>query len=710
MGTRPRHAERPRIDPQLLENVLSSPQFVRSQRMCRFLKLLAERANQGNPEPLKETEIGVVVFDREVGYDPKLDSIVRTEANRLRRKLSEYYAGEGRSCENRLHLPLGRYELEVHRNLQPLPAIQPEAPPAAARSQRLLYVAAVVVTVALTAVVLRLLAVRPAQVPVATPLTYFPGRESQPAFSPEGSRVAYVWDGENNAIPAVYVQGLNAETPVRLTHSTDVESAPVWSPDSKSIAYLRRTAPDRNEIRRVRVDSPAGDDVIAMIAASPDATPGMTWSPDGEWLATAEPGASAKFRLVLISPRTGERKVFLDTDGRTSYLRPAFSPDGRRIAFERSTDTAISDVYVAEFPSGKMRAGTSGHAELSGLAWGGANELIVASGHEGMRSSLWRVPIGGTPVRLTQDASAASFPAVSRDGKLLAFTTGGVDVNVWKRRLDEPDGSVVGSAWLAASGLDSSPQWSPDGSQVAFRSSRTGSDEVWMAAADGQAAHRLTHFGGPVTGSPRWSPDGKWIALDSRAGGNSNIYVVAATGGEPRRITPEESNESLASWSRDGRAIYYNSDSTGVRSMFRRSWNGSDAGPRELIREHACAGWESPDGRYLYYVHSPGEPGLFRTPISGGAEEAVLPTLTPGMWGSWAFGKGGIFFVDWTAPHRKDAWAQVREESGTVRRLFPVASPVAFDGSVAVSPDGVWLAYSQVDRSGSDIQLIRDWR
>jgi len=210
MGTRPRHAERPRIDPQLLESVLRSPQFVRSQRMCRFLKLLAERANQGSPESLKETEIGVVVFDREVGYDPKVDSIVRTEANRLRRKLAEYYAGEGRPCEYRLYLPLGRYELELHPNLQPVNAVQPDVRPAPARPQRLLYVAVIVSGVMLAAVLLRLLAVRPAQVPVAKPLTYFPGRESQPAFSPDSSRVAYVWDGENNAVPAVYMQPLDS--------------------------------------------------------------------------------------------------------------------------------------------------------------------------------------------------------------------------------------------------------------------------------------------------------------------------------------------------------------------------------------------------------------------------------------------------------------------------------------------------------------------
>jgi hypothetical protein len=62
-----------------------------------------------------------------------------------------------------------------------------------------------------------------------------------------------------------------------------------------------------------------------------------------------------------------------------------------------------------------------------------------------------------------------------------------------------------------------------------------------------------------------------------------------------------------------------------------------------------------------------------------------------------------IYFVDWTNhAARKEAWAQLRDDSGNVRRLFPVSQPIAYDGSVAVSPDGAWMAYAQVDRSGRD--------
>src|SRR5262249_11308008 len=79
-----------------LERVLSSATFARSERLSRFLRFVVERDLEGEHAEIKESLIGVKVFARKPGYDPKQDSIVRTEAGRLRARLIEYYAREGR--------------------------------------------------------------------------------------------------------------------------------------------------------------------------------------------------------------------------------------------------------------------------------------------------------------------------------------------------------------------------------------------------------------------------------------------------------------------------------------------------------------------------------------------------------------------------------------------------------------------------------------
>jgi TolB-like protein len=92
-----------------LDRLLASAGFANAGRMSRFLKFVVDKTLAGEGERLKEYVIGIEVFDRDASYDPRLDSIVRVEAGRLRAKLAEYYAGQGRGDPIVLSLPKGGY-------------------------------------------------------------------------------------------------------------------------------------------------------------------------------------------------------------------------------------------------------------------------------------------------------------------------------------------------------------------------------------------------------------------------------------------------------------------------------------------------------------------------------------------------------------------------------------------------------------------------
>lgn len=94
---------------QQLERILGSAGFTRNKRMSRFLRLVVQRTLEGRDSELKESVIAVEVFGRKADYDPKLDSVVRTEAGRLRARLTEYYNGEGTSDSVLIELPKGGY-------------------------------------------------------------------------------------------------------------------------------------------------------------------------------------------------------------------------------------------------------------------------------------------------------------------------------------------------------------------------------------------------------------------------------------------------------------------------------------------------------------------------------------------------------------------------------------------------------------------------
>ena len=92
-----------------LDKVLASPGFARNERMSLFLRFVVERHLEGRDAELKESLIAIEVFGRPPGYDSKQDPIVRTEASRLRARLSEYYLADGKGDSMVIDLPKGGY-------------------------------------------------------------------------------------------------------------------------------------------------------------------------------------------------------------------------------------------------------------------------------------------------------------------------------------------------------------------------------------------------------------------------------------------------------------------------------------------------------------------------------------------------------------------------------------------------------------------------
>jgi TolB-like protein len=107
-----------------LARILTSPTFANSDRLSRLLKYVVERTLAGEGDQLKEYVVGIEVFERNDNYDPRLDSIVRVEARRLRAKLEEYYRGPGATDPVRIEIPRGGY-VPVFQASPPLAINQP---------------------------------------------------------------------------------------------------------------------------------------------------------------------------------------------------------------------------------------------------------------------------------------------------------------------------------------------------------------------------------------------------------------------------------------------------------------------------------------------------------------------------------------------------------------------------------------------------------
>ena len=342
----------------------------------------------------------------------------------------------------------------------------------------------------------------------------------------------------------------------------------------------------------------------------------LDWSPDGEYLASVDKSQPEEpFHIVLIRARDGAKTAVTVPPGKSiGDVSPAFSPDGKSLAFLRAVSSGVSDVYVGPVAGGPARRLTFDNRNAQSIAWTPDGRWIVFSSDRRRNSVLWRVPAaGGDPERVVGVAENVTDPVFARDGRM-AYTQLFSDANIWRV---ETAGKTPPVKVISSTQYDSSPQYSPDGSRVAFRSNRSGSNEIWVSDSSGRIPVQLTHYAGPLTGTPRWSPDGMNIAFDTRPDGQADIYVVSSIGGTPRRVTKSEFEDVVPSWSRDGAWIYFASNRTGTWQVWRVRADGSVE--EQVTSDGGFAAFESPDGRYLYYAKGRGAPGLWRKLLPNGA-------------------------------------------------------------------------------------------
>jgi Tol biopolymer transport system component/DNA-binding winged helix-turn-helix (wHTH) protein len=546
--------------------------------------------------------------------------------------------------------------------------------------------------------------------PEIRPFTTYPGGEYEPAFSPDGHKLAFVWDGEGQTNLDVYVRPVNGEGLTRLTSDRTNKGSPAWSRDGKSIAFLRTgEAPDLCGVYIAPLDGGPERKLTRTFPISAIHDRHLDWSPVADELALVDKSSDdGPFAVDIVSLSTGlRRRLTTPPSGSAGDTGPSFSRDGRYVAFRRTISSGVNEIYIVPTGGGEPRRLTFDNQYTSAHAWSADGKDLVFSSKRGGRGRLWRVPAAGGRPALVLDVWL-QFLAIAPVGDRLAYSQWAADTNIW--RFDLMDSNATPTVPLIASTrADMSPRYSPLGDKIAFRSDRTGTTEIWVCDADGRNPRAVTNWRGPLTGSPSWSPDGRRIAFDSRPAGRSHVYTVNESGAAPQQVTTGDSDDVVPSWSHDGLSIYFASNRSGSWQVWKvaAQAHANTDGAVQITRDGGFSAFESADARSIYYAKGANADGLWRAPIDGGNEEAVLHDLKKGLWGYWDVAGDQIITV---ASTRGAAGADVitvnlsslRRRS--LRRL--PKSPQWGDSGLAVSPDGHWVLYSQADANGSDIFLV----
>jgi serine/threonine protein kinase/WD40 repeat protein len=546
---------------------------------------------------------------------------------------------------------------------------------------------------------------------VPVPLTTYRGDERDPAFSPDGTQVAFSW-GPEGGVSNTYVKLVGAGDPIRLTNSPYAERMSQWSPDGKWIAFGRRNvAPPNTDF----VVMPALGGAEKVVARTP--SPYCAWTPDSQWLIVPD-GSPAG--LYLFQMHGGEKKLIVPPlQDRHPVVGGVISPDGRSLAVIFMVG-GRRPLYIVPLgsgyaPAGEPRAITPADWDVASWAWmPDSKEIILISVITGSNlggiTAMYRVAAdGGTPRRMDFAGDNPWFLDVARRGDRLAYTRLQRDVNVYAAEL-APDGTLTspGQSVASSSRRDISPVYSPDGARIAVSSDRDGSSEIWLTASDGRNAVQLTSQGraGVFDSAdfPAWSPDGAQIVYAARALGRGapDLFIVPASGGAPRRLTDDPGNEIGASWSRDGRTIYFLSNRGGGATIWSMPASGGAA--RQLSKSPSSVPppIESPDGQWVYFR----TPGAISRVRPSGADETVI--VRDRVASAFSPTTRGLFYLAPAADLQSSVLRLVPLAGGPARDLgtipFPVISGLSF------TPDFTRMLYARCDQCAADIMLVENFR
>jgi serine/threonine-protein kinase len=487
-------------------------------------------------------------------------------------------------------------------------------------------------------------------------------------LSPDGRVLVLVGSPGGNDRSQLFVRRLNQPQASAL-QGTEGARDPFFSPDGQWIGFFAD-----GQLKKIPM---SGGAAVALCAAP--ANRGGSWSDDGSIVFSPRPGDSPLFR-VSSEGGTPEALTTLGA-GEVTHRWPQVLPGGRALLYTTSTATG-------NYEDAKIVVHSLASGETTTLHRGGYFGRYVPSGHlvyisrgslYATRFNLERLAIESPPAQILSDVTnspgtgAAQF-SISLNGSLVYVPSAGEAANpsifwlgadgklqplrsvpaAYDTIRFAPDGERLAAAilnqqsdiWTYEWGrdvmsrvtsdptLDARPVWSPDGRRIAFRSARSGIDNLYWQRADGTGEpQRLTES--KVPHRPKsWHPSGKFLAYEE-IGRERDVWILPVEGddasgwrpGKPGAFLSGAFNETEPAFSPDGRWLAYASDEPGRTEVYVVPFPGPGGRLQVSTTGGSFPRWSS-NGKELFYL---GEDRRIMV-VTYSIQETVIRADKPRAW------------------------------------------------------------------------------
>lgn len=464
----------------------------------------------------------------------------------------------------------------------------------------------------------------------------------------------------------VELVGLFAVAFFSITGSVEAGTTPTPAPAVNGrIAFVSFRDAGVSNNSEIYVMDADGSNEIQLTNTSGRRNEAPDWSPDGSKIAF---DSSRLFygEIYVMNP-DGSNQVALTNDGNLN-TGPEWSPDGTRIAFTSNRD-GHQAVYVMNADGSNQIGLTSNLTSIDGgPRWqrlpaassptptptptatptpAGNGKIAFFSTRDGTGEIYVMEANGSNPTRLTHSSGwppTVTMPAISPDGTKVVFARlSWVDGNGYDLYLVDADGSNE-IRLTNNPGADTQPDWSPDGTKIAFSTDREGNFEVYVMNADGTDPVNLTNSRGSDS-RPAWSPDGSQIAFDSDRDElyHAQVYVMNADGSNQVPLTTQTYNVD-PTWSPDGSQIAFSTLRWGHYEIYVMNADGSNQTRLTNSTVDSLFPSWSPDGaRITFCAVYTGEAEIYSMDLDGSNLVNLTNNPAGEMFPNWQK-VPGIFF------------------------------------------------------------------
>jgi Tol biopolymer transport system component len=488
---------------------------------------------------------------------------------------------------------------------------------------------------------------------------------------------------------------------------------PALSPDGEKVAF-EWAEPGRRD-RHIYVKLLGADTSSVRLTSNPAVEVAPAWSPDGREIAFVRLEESAG---IYITPWLGGRERKLaDIAGPVSNAdwqsALSWSPDGEWLAFaEKNAEdepTRIVQVSLDSLEKLPLTFPPDGAlGDFNPQFSPDGSQIAFARGSSGAWAGLdlWVQPVGGGPARRLTSEQYEGFASLlwTPDGREILFTTDAgwaAGSRVFRLSLEggEPRSvSEVGAYWAAIT---------IRGARLVFRETKVHLADIWRSPGRKVAPHdripeRLIESSA-YDGAPAYSPDGRKIAFGSYRSGVANIWVADSDGTDPVQLTRYQNHSGTPNWSPDGRWLVFDSLESGNWDLYLMPSEGGAA--RRLTTEPSAEGvghW-SRDGRWIYFNSDrSGSPQIWRMSAEGG--EATQITQGGGFYARESWDGRHLYY---TNSHVQAGIWRVPVEGG--EEIEVVEGPLPAFSDWALSRSGIYYVTRTPDEStslGSTIHFL----